>query len=120
MYESGKKVAARLIAHYVKPTDEAGTQTPSLRDLLGELESRVESLQIELEDKNFELETSVNDANILSDRLRLVGDEKRKLRTSLDAAMFDYDELVRSTADIKIKASKADLEIQTYRDYATG
>ena len=58
-----------------------------------------------------ELESTANEASILAERLRTVGDEKRKLRTALDSAVYDYEELLRSTADLKAKASKSDMEI---------
>ena len=118
VYESGKKVAARLIAQYVKPMKNAEVQTPSLQDLLQDLEDKVEQLQTKLDEQSIELENSLEESYKLSDRLRAIGDEKRQIKASLSSATQDYDELMKTTSELKKIVGKSDMEIQQYRDYS--
>lgn len=45
VYETGRKVAERLIAYYVKPKADAACNTESMKELQQKLENRVQELE---------------------------------------------------------------------------
>ena len=49
VYETGRKVAERLIAYYVKPKADAACNTESMKELMYKLENRVIELESQIE-----------------------------------------------------------------------
>ena len=45
VYETGRKVAERLLAYYVKPKADAACNTESMKELMYKLENRVVELE---------------------------------------------------------------------------
>ena len=61
VYETGKRVAERLIAYYVKPKADAACNTESMKQLTYKLECRVKDLEEQIELMQEEYESAVNE-----------------------------------------------------------
>ena len=70
VYETGKRVAERLIAYYVKPKDDAACNTESMQQLTGKLERRVQELEDQIKLMQEEYETAVNEVEGL--RIKII------------------------------------------------
>ena len=91
VYSTGKKVAERLIRHYVKPKANAETQTESIKQLTGKYELRIDELNRENVEMRDEYERATREAASLTDKVRRIHQEKREVSNELKALQDEHD-----------------------------
>lgn len=65
VYETGKRVAERLIAYYVKPKADAACNTESMKQLTYKLECRVQELEEQIALMQEEYESALKQVETL-------------------------------------------------------
>ena len=106
IYQSGKKVAKRLIQQYVKPKRSIETQTESIKEITASYELQIEKLEDNISVMQTEYERATKEASKLNFFCRDLNAQKKQLNDELQQVLQDFQKAQKTNKDFAYKEKR--------------